>query len=208
METDDSAANVCPICQAELAWPDEGDWVVCSGCGQRLNVPGQRAFVRAEAAFLSARESLGRGYWSGSGRRAYTAKARPDALPLAPDVVRDLQQTYAGLHTAFGLGLPEVQLRAGVEMMAEVMRLLAPRGMASPLETEYWIKLAFGLTARDELRSLQQRLEPSRPAAGLLQRVRWRLRHHQLTVISTKLRGQLRELERAIGFVERPSIGL
>jgi hypothetical protein len=171
-------------------------------------VLGQRAFARAEAAFLSARESLGRGYWTGSGRRAYTAKARPDALPLAPDVVRDLQQAYAGLHAAFGLGLPEVQLRAGVEMMAEVMRLLAPRGMASPLETEYWIKMAFGLAARDELLSLQQRLEHSKPAAGLLQRVRLRLRHHQLYVVSTRLRGQLQELERAIGFVERPKVGL
>ena len=206
METDNGPTEQCPICQAALAWPDEGDWVICGGCGQQLNVPAQRAFARAEAAFLTARDGLDRGFWGGVGRRAYSAKARPDALPLAPGVVVDLQQAHASLSVAFGLGLPETQQRSGVEMMAEVMRLLAPRAMASPLEAEYWIKLAFALAARSELRSLQQRLEHDEDPKGLLQRMRWRLRHHQLTVISAKLRGQISELERAIGFVEHPSI--
>lgn len=186
--------------------PDGDDWIVCSGCGQRLSVAAQGAFARAEAAFLSAQGSQGYGAQQGVGRRPYTAKARPDSFPLAPEVIHDLQQTYAGLTTAFRFGLPEAQERAGAEMMAETMRLLAPRGMASALEAEYWIKLAFQLTARCEMRTLVQRLDPAGAFLGPLSRIRCTLRLRQLTRVSAKLRRDLEQLERAIGFVEPPGI--
>lgn len=185
---------------------DEGDSVVCKACGQQLSVPAQAAFARAESAFLSARDSPDRSGWAGIDRRVYRAKARPDALPLAPGVVRDLQQAYAGLTAALRYGLPASQERAAVTMMAEVMRLLAPRGMASPLEAEYWIKLAFQLTARDELRDLQQRLESLAGSEDLLQRILRRVRRRQLLIVSAKLHRRLEELERAIGFVEPPNV--
>ena len=138
----------------------------------------------------------------------YRAKTRLDLSPLASDIIRAYQQAYSGLNIAFRYDLPESQRLSGIEMMAEITRLFAPRAIVSSIEAEYWAKLMIELTVRDELQMIEERLtRPSYSALpAFLWRWRLRLRQHQLTRALAKLDVKIRELERAIGFLDPPHV--
>jgi hypothetical protein len=182
--------------------------MTCEGCGKRLDVRAQQAFARAHAAFADAEEATA-DLRLREPRRPYRAKSRSDSLPLDPSLVRAYQQAYFGMRVALERPLPPVQQLSGVTMMAEITRRLAPRAMASPLEAEYWTRLAIELTAQDELAALEERLDAV-AQRSIVQRallsLPQRLRRRQLVAALAKLRRQTDELQRAIGFLEPPRI--
>lgn len=188
----------CPYCQVELRLPEDGEWITCEACLHRLNIQAQQAYARAQAAFLFAQENAGG--TTGLERNIYRPKTRLDLHPLEPDVVRAYQQAYSGLRIALQYGLPDNQQLTSIEMLAEITRVFAPRAMISPLEAEYWAKWMMMLTARRELAALQQELAQS--SKGFLWRWPRQLRRHQLRSALKKLETQVKELERAIGFLE------
>lgn len=199
----------CPVCEAELVISGQVEWVTCPGCGTGLHVRAQQAFARAHAAYLEAEVLQEKGHVVEPRRAGYRAKARPNAAPLDEDLVRAYQQVYSGLHVALQHTLVDSQQLSGVTMMAEITRRLVPRGMASSLEAEYWTALAIELTARDELATLEKALAAGpkrtwvvRAVAALPQR----LRRRQLLRALGRLRRQVDELEKAIGFLEPPRI--
>ena len=101
-----------------------------------------------------------------------------------------------------------MQKLSGIEMMAEIARVFAPRAMMSPLEAEYWTKLLIEVTALRELEAIEDRL--TRPSysisPGFVSRWRWRLRRHQLKSAVNKLRAKITEIERTLGFLNPPHV--
>ena len=205
MGTADSLATItCPVCESEFRVASGNDEVDCPACGQRLSLPTQFAFRRGEAAFQVALDELGKEAEASWRPRTYRAKARPDSGPLDTGVVRALQQAHAGLSFALRQCLPEEQRRVGTTMIADLMRLLAPRGMASPLEAEYWTKSAIALATQNELNLLDRQLVGPISPVHLPRRWRLALRRRQLVRTVARLEAQLGDLERTIGFVELP----
>ena len=199
----------CPVCEADLVISDQVEWVTCPGCGTKLHVRAQQAFARAHAAYLEAEVLADEGHVVEPRRAGYRAKARTNAAPLDEDLVRAYQQAYSGLHVALQHTLVASQQLSGVTMMAEITRRLAPRGMASSLEAEYWTALAIELTVRDELATLEKTLAAGSKRTWLVRAVQafpQRLRRRQLLSALRRLRGQVNELEKAIGFLEPPQI--
>ena len=184
--------------------PQDADaWVLCASCGHRLNVSAQRAFARAETVFLSVQEDAAQAVLRRTGRRnSFRTKALPDSLPLPMEIVRAYQQVYGGLSIALRQELPDSQRLAGYKMMVEITRQFAPRAMVSPIEAEYWVKLAVELTARGELDEIGATPAESTGVAGGLVRLRQRLRRRKLTMALTKLTVQIQELQWAIGFLD------
>jgi hypothetical protein len=199
----------CPLCETELIFPDEVEWVTCQECGERLDVRAQQAYARAHAAFVEAEEIAAERHLPEPGRGTYRAKARPDSVPLGANQVHAYQQAYFGLRAAFGGALAAEQQLTGVKMLAQITRRLAPRAMASQLEAEYWTRRVFELTAQDELLRIEGQLRTAGERRGLasaLRRLSWRSRRRQLRVTLARLRRQTDDLERAIGFLEPPRI--
>ncbi len=183
--------------------------MTCPGCGTRLHVRAQQAFARAHAAYLQAEVLADKGHVVEPRRSGYRAKARPDSAPLEEALVRAYQQAYSGLRLALRDPLVASQQLSGVTMMAEITRRLAPRGMTSSLEAEYWTVLAIELTARDELAELEKRLAAGADRSFVVRAARalpQRLRRRQLFSALRRLRRQLTELEKAIGLLEPPCI--
>ena len=198
----------CPYCQTELRYPDDAEAVLCKMCGKQLSVAAQRAYARAKIAFLAAQDRM---FSTPAGRKrdnSYRARAKPDLDPLPPDVLRDYQRAYTALNIAFQYELPESQKQTGIEMMAEITYAFAPRAIISEMEAEYWTKLMMVVSARDELQSLDERLQ--RPAyaawSAFVPRWRMRLRRYQLHNAIAKLDVKIRELERMIGFLNPPHV--
>jgi len=152
--------------------------------------------------FLSVQEDVAQAALRRTGYNPFRAKALPDSLPLPTEIIRAYQQAYAGLSIALRQELTDSQRLASYKMMAEITRQFAPRAMVSQLEAEYWVKLAVELTARLELDEIEAMpAELTGAAAGLL-RLRQRLRRRKLTKALAKLRVQIQELQRVIGFLD------
>ena len=198
----------CPYCQTELLLPEDAEWITCESCQHQLNIPAQQAYSRAKAAFLAVQDRVMDTTAGKTQGNIYRAKAKLNLSPLAPDVVRAYQQAYSGLNIAFQYDLPERQRLSGIEMMAEITRLFAPRAIVSSMEAEYWAKLMMAVAARDELQTIEERLtRPSYSALpAFLARWRLQLRRHQLTRALAKLDAKIKELERTIGFLDPPHV--
>lgn len=133
------------------------------------------------------------------------ARGQLDRLsPPAKDALRAYLQAYTGLQAAFRNELPSPHREVGIEIMAEVTRILAHHLMVSSTEVEYWTQLMICQTAAQEYQDLGERLRHSRSGllTPLFRRPHWRLRRFQLKRALARRRARVRELERELAFVE------
>jgi hypothetical protein len=161
-----------------------------------LQVPAQRAFARGLRSFEEGQQAL---------EAALKSKRRSHYERDSSAAVRSLQRAHSALMEAFRYELPDPQREHAVEMMAEISRLFAQRGIISPSETSYWARVALEQNCLRELDALYARLEsPGRGVRGRLAWVHGRLRRHQLTSALARVEGQLAMLEQIIAFADPP----
>ncbi len=187
----------CPYCQAEWPVPEDRAWQTCEGCGRELHIASQQAFARGRDHFLAGQEA-----WAA----ALDRKRKPAYGPQAEWAIRAMQQAHSALSEALRFRLADEQREYAVEMMAEICRLFNERGMISPLEASYWMRVTVEQNSLRECDELRAKLaDPAhRSLLWLPQRLHWRLRFFQLTRALKRLDRQLQALEQAICFVDPP----
>ena len=171
--------------------------VNCPHCNQLVNLEAQEIVMRAQEAYLWA--------LTNGTPDLLDARRRPDQLsPPAKDALRAYLQAYTGLQAAFRNKLPSPHREVGIEIMAEVTRILACHMMVSKTEVEYWTQLMVCQTADQEYQDLGKRLSQSRPSifTRLFRHPRWRLRRFQLKRALVRRRARVQELEWELAFVE------
>jgi len=193
----------CPHCGEALDpsdWPD-ANRIACPHCGETLSLASQRAMDRADAYYrfalsLTTRELRG-------------GKRRPTHFsPRAKDALRAYQRAYTGVEVALQAQIPEEQKARAVEIMAETSQILQMYHMVSGLEARYWVQLMVCQTARDEYRAVCDKLDEANPGVlrRLLQHPYWRVRVFQLKRALARREARLAELERDLGFIDKPTL--
>ncbi len=195
----------CPYCQTELTLPLDEEWYTCDSCQHTLNVAAQEAFARGRARYLEVRDEVVSAPSPVKPGNIFQPAPKAQFVSYEARVIRISQQAYSALQVAFQYDLPESQREAGIEMMAELVRLFLYRERISPLEASYWTNLMIELTAKREYEELEQKLAESRRGAlGFLRRWRWRTRMRQLSRALVRLDKKIKEIELYIGFLEPP----
>jgi hypothetical protein len=192
-----TTALECPFCQAGLLIPDESAWHTCQECGRSLQVHPQLAFARGREQFLAAQET-----WAGARSR----KEKSQWLRQESAALDLYKRAHSALEEAFRFTLADDQRRHGVEMMADLTRLFASRGLVSSMEAAYWGQLAVEQNILREHAALRATLAQPAPHGllGLPRRWHRQLRYRQLTRALARLDKQIRTLEEMIAFVDQP----
>lgn len=186
----------CPYCQAELAIGEQDGLCTCGQCGRELQAPAQRAFARGRSSFEEGQACL---------EAALERKRRPLYERDNTAALRSLQRAHSALMEAFRYELPDAQREHAVEMMAEISRVFAQRGIISPSETSYWARVALEQNCLRELDALRAGLASSgRGVWEWLAGVHRRLRRRQLTSALARIEAQLALLEQIIAFADPP----
>lgn len=188
-------AFTCPYCQTNLAIPEIEWYYTCTGCGKRLNLESQYAFLRGLDAFAEGQEMMER----------ISPKQRRDPLNPRDRAAMDLfLEAYTSLQIAFRAELAEVQRSVGVEMMASMATEFMKRSMVSVLEMNYWTILLVIQNSQNEYDQLKKRLETSNGPLAFFHQLRWRGRQKQLRRSLVDFEGKLMVIEKQINFIDIP----
>ena len=189
----------CPNCGSEIdrVAQRDTDWISCEQCGQPISLASQLAMARALDNYSFAQEL--------ATPELLNSRVRPGAFsPQAKDALRAYQKAFTGIQLALRSELPTTQQERATEIMAEIAFILQRNQMISVLEARYWTQLMVCHTARQEYRTIQNKLQQPRP--GLLTRLfrfpHWRLRRLQLHRALERREERLKELEQNLAFVD------
>lgn len=180
----------CPWCEGEIEIIDQTSQQTCPHCGEQVDTPAVLCFLRGNDAFVAGVEAMPAG------------PKQQRSHVLSPEQMQCYMQAYTAMQEAMKGCLSPGQRQTAIVMMADLSRIFADRLMTSPLEADYWAKLATQQNARREYQAVRGKLADS-PRAGLLgavRRWRWQARCRQLAGALARLDLQVQRMEHAIGF--------
>ena len=187
----------CPWCEEDVEIIDQAAQQRCPYCGKQVDTPAILCYLRAQDAFADGVEA------APAGRK----KQRLHVLPAEQSEC--YMQAYTAMQEALQGQLSTRQRQTAIEMMADLSRIFADRLMTSPLEADYWAKLATQQNTQREYQVLQDKLAArAQPGIGdAVRRWRWRVRCRQLAANLARLDLQVQRMEQSIAFVyARPGL--
>ena len=180
----------CPWCQEQLEIVDQTSQQKCLHCGEQVDTPAVLCYLRGRDAFADGVEAAPGG------------RKKRGAHSLTPEQIECYMQAYTAMQEALQGQLSTLQRQTAIEMMADLSQIFADRLMTSPLEADYWAKLATQQNTQREYRAVQGKLAaPVRPGIrDAVRRWRWQVRHRQLAAALARLDLQVQRMEQSIGF--------
>jgi hypothetical protein len=191
------APLMCVDCETEIEasgepWPE-----ACPKCGRAIDLETQFAYIRGRDAFIAGQDLL----------IVLTPKMRRRNIVSETELegLQYYSQAYSALQRAFQGRLAETQRHLAIEMMAAMVQVFQVHGSISPFESGYWTALMMELTMQLEVLQVREKIDQSpKSLAGIAQRWRWEMRLKQLSQGLVQVNARIKNLERNIGFVERP----